>query len=223
MVTAESNEDTRSTTTDSSGDYDLALPPGAYDVTVTAGGYFSQTVSNINVLTDTVTTQDFALTVAVGTLERSENTIEETVMMGESVTRTLWVSNTGNVAFNFTVSEGAAWAEVTPSGGTLDPGETMALSVVFDSSATAGAGTYNDALTFSGSYDNSPADVTLTLHVTEESSYTTYLPMVVGNGGTAAPPANPTAALPWLLPLFGLVIGGTGWLTTRLHRSAQRS
>jgi hypothetical protein len=159
----------------------------------------------------------------IGTLERSENTIEETVMMGESVTRTLWISNTGNVAFNFTVSEGAAWAEVTPSGGTLDPGETMALSVVFDSSATAGAGTYNDALTFSGSYDNSPADVTLTLHVTEESSYTTYLPMVVGNGGTAAPPANPTAALPWLLPLFGLVIGGTGWLTTRLHRSAQRS
>jgi choice-of-anchor B domain-containing protein len=142
-------------------------------------------------------------TIDMAILEPDQDEIEETVTVGETVTRTLTVSNTGNISFTFTVSEGAAWAAVSPSGGTLDPGQATALSVVFDSSATAGAGTYTDALSFSGTFNNSPADVDLILHVQEPADYSSYLPVVVGDGGANA--AGSTAgALSWLFPLLGL-------------------
>jgi MYXO-CTERM domain-containing protein len=142
-------------------------------------------------------------TIDMAILEPDQDEIEETVIVGETVTRTLTVSNTGNISFTFTVSEGAAWAAVSPSGGTLDPGQAVALSVVFDSSATAGAGTYTDALAFSGTFNNSPADVDLILHVQEPADYSSYLPVVVGDGGANA--AGSTAgALSWLFPLLGL-------------------
>lgn len=119
----------------------------------------------------------------VGTLVRSPSTIEEMVTMGEVVTRTLTVSNTGTVSFTFTTSESAAWAEVQPAGGTLEPGQSVALSVVLDSSATAGPGHYTDAISFSGSYTNTPADVSLSLHVEEEQEFTNYvfMPLVVAD------------------------------------------
>jgi hypothetical protein len=201
-ITADDGNQVKTTTTDSNGDYDLSLSPGTYAVTASATNYFSQTVSNINVLTDTVTTQDFSLDPAIGTLERSEDTIEETVTMGEVVTNTLTVSNTGTVAFTFTATPGAGWADVSPSGGTLNPGESINLSVVFDSNATAGEGTYNTTLTFSGDFTNSPAPVDLILHVLADE-YTVFMPVVVGSGGGAA---APTAALPWLLPAVGLLL-----------------
>ncbi len=148
-----------------------------------------------------------------GTLERDEEEIEETVMMGESVTRTLTVSNTGNISFTFTATEGAVWAEVSPSGGTLDPGQSMDLSVVFDSSATAGAGDYTDALSFSGSFNNSPDDVDLILHVTEIEEYSSFIPMMIGDGGAAQAPTSPTTSLPFLLPLIGFTaLAGIGRL-----------
>lgn len=126
----------------------------------------------------------------VATLERDLDEIEETVTMGETVTRTLTVSNTGNISLTFTTSESADWVELSPAGGTLDPGEAMVLSVIFDSSMTAGAGTYSTALSFSGTYDNSPEDVDLILHVEEPPPviYYSYVPLMVGdgaNGGTA--------------------------------------
>jgi subtilisin family serine protease len=159
-----------------------------------------------------------SLEAQIGTLEISENTIEETVDMGSVVTRTLVVSNTGNAAFDFTVSEGAAWAEVSPTGGTLNPGQSTDLSVVFDSSQTAGAGTYSDTLTFDGNYDNDPADVSLILHVNEPPDATHYifLPAIVGDGGTGASQTN---AAPALLPFLGLVALGTGWLTKRSRKT----
>ena len=139
----------------------------------------------------------------VGTLERDLDEIEQTVVMGQSITRTLMVSNTGTVSFTFTASEGAAWADVSPSGGTLDPGQAMALSVVFDSSATAGIGTYDDTLSFSGTFSNSPADVDLRLNVVEPADYYSFIPFVAGSGGGNAA-GSASAALPWLLPLVGL-------------------
>jgi hypothetical protein len=116
----------------------------------------------------------------VGTLERSPGTIAEMVTMGEVVTRTLTVSNTGTVSFTFTTSESAVWADVQPAGGTLEPGESVDLAVVLDSSATAGPGHYTDAISFSGTFTNNPADVSLSLHV-KAAGFTNfvYMPVVV--------------------------------------------
>jgi hypothetical protein len=226
-ITADDGNEVETTTTDSNGNYDLSVPPGDYAVTASATNYFSQTVGSVSVLTDTVTVQDFSLDPAIGTLEVSENTIEDTVTMGDVVTHTLTVSNTGTVAFTFTANPGAAWADVSPSGGTLNPGESMVLSVVLDSNATASEGTYNTTLSFSGDYTNSPAPVDLILHVLADE-YSTFLPVVVGSGGgaaapTAAPIGAPLGALPWLFPLLGLTaVAGLGyrqrgWLSA-LHK-----
>jgi hypothetical protein len=121
--------------------------------------------------------------------------------MGGSVTQTLVVSNTGTVAFDFTASVGAAWASVSPANGTLDPGPSMNFSVVFDSAAAGGVGDYTDAITFNGTFNNSPNDVDLLLHVTGEQDYYIYLPVMIRNSDGSA---NGTAALPWLVPLVGL-------------------
>ncbi|MDW8069660.1 MAG: S8 family serine peptidase, partial [Anaerolineae bacterium] len=49
-------------TTNSAGYYTRTLPIGTYDVTASAYGYWPQTVTGVEILTDTVTTQNFALT-----------------------------------------------------------------------------------------------------------------------------------------------------------------
>jgi hypothetical protein len=197
-------------------------PPGSAVLKVVAANINSDGIPNEGDATD----QDFALVCYncafdsdTGILEYDQSTIEETVALGEVVTRTLVVSNTGNISINFTVSESADWAEVIPSGGTIAPGSSMDLAVVFDSNETAGVGTYNAALSFSGTYDNNPADISLILHVEEppDKDYSTYLPAIVGDGGgTAAPQA---AITPFLLPLLGLIAGGTGWLTRKSRRA----
>jgi hypothetical protein len=49
------------TSTGSSGYYTKTLPVGLYDVTAEASGYYSATASDMEILADEVTTQDFAL------------------------------------------------------------------------------------------------------------------------------------------------------------------
>jgi hypothetical protein len=49
------------TSTDSSGYYTKTLSVGLYDVTAEASDYYSQTASDVEILADEVTTQDFAL------------------------------------------------------------------------------------------------------------------------------------------------------------------
>jgi hypothetical protein len=131
--------------------------------------------------------------------------------MGQTITRTLVVSNSGNASFNFTVSESVAWASVNPAGGTINPGSSMNLSVVLDSSQTAGAGTYNTNLSFSGTYNNNPADVNLILNV-EPATYELYLPAFFKN--ESAVQASP---VPSLLPFLGLIFLG-GWCTKKSRK-----
>ena len=154
-------------------------PPSSATIRVVAANITSDGIPNTGDATD----QDFALACYncavdsdVATLAYDQDTIEATVLVGNVVTRTLVVSNTGTAAFNFTVSESAAWAEVSPSGGTLNPGASMDLTVVFDSNDTPGSGTYNAGLSFSGTFNNNPADVSLILHVNE--AYKAYLPAI---------------------------------------------
>jgi hypothetical protein len=87
------------------------------------------------------------------------------------------VSNTGNAPFDFAVSEAAPWASVNPDSGSLAPGESMVLNVVFDSDSLPN-GTYSDELTFSGTFDNVAGQVELTMHI----GSTLYLPFITKPG-----------------------------------------
>ncbi len=209
LITADNGTGSQSTTTDNNGDYDLPLPVGTYEVTVSAAGYLSQTVTNVDIFSNTTTIQDFSLVAAVGTLERDRDEIEETLLVGESVTNTLVVSNTGTVPFDFTTNESAPWAAVIPDNGTLNPGQAMTLFVVFDSTATAGAGTYSDTLSFSGTFDNSPGDVDLILHV-QDAAYYAFVPVLISDGGGANQAGSTGVGMFWMVPLVGIVaVAGT--------------
>ena len=55
---------TQTTTTNASGEYSLLLPEGTYQVTATAFGFLSQTVSGVDIQEDETTTLDFSLSSA---------------------------------------------------------------------------------------------------------------------------------------------------------------
>lgn len=179
-VTADDGADTQTAITGGNGHYEIDLEPGIYTVTAVATGYISATVTAVQIITSSVTTVDFSLTEAVATLERDEDMIAATVVVGHSVTRTLTISNSGTISFDFTAVPGAAWAEVTPPGGTLAPGQSMVLSLTFDSASTAGPGAYTTALTFNGSFDNAPlpVDLLLTVMPAAEPGWQIYLPLM---------------------------------------------
>ena len=132
-------------------------------------------------------------------LERTPDLIEDSVALGGVVTNTVTISNTGQGPFDFGTNIPDAWAAVTPSNGTLIPGASMDLSVVFDSNATAGVGTYSSTLSFTGTFTNSVAPVDLVFHVENTE---VFMPALHCDSctGTAAPPAS----LPWFVSLFGL-------------------
>jgi hypothetical protein len=61
LVSATVSAGTATATTDATGHYDLSVPVGTYDVTASAFGYASKTVSGVVVTENATTTADFAL------------------------------------------------------------------------------------------------------------------------------------------------------------------
>ncbi|MFZ2096757.1 MAG: M28 family peptidase [Anaerolineales bacterium] len=87
-------------TTDGSGYYTMTLPVDTYTVTATADGYLPVTVSGVSVISNTVTTQDFALQPAcqpVSDLDFSWEPLEP--FNGDLITYT--ASATGTLPINF--------------------------------------------------------------------------------------------------------------------------
>lgn len=89
-------------TTDASGYYTRTLSPGVYTVTATTPGYLPATVTDVVVLTDTVTTVDFALetppctpvTATWFTYEPLTPTVSQVVTFTASATGTLPITYT---------------------------------------------------------------------------------------------------------------------------------
>ncbi|HSH03445.1 MAG TPA: M36 family metallopeptidase [Anaerolineae bacterium] len=92
------------TMTDASGMYTMTLMPGDYDMTASMMNYVSATVTGVTIVTDTVTTQDFAL---YGShLSYSPAGIEEFMSLGDVVTNTVTVTNTGPLPIDWSVAIG---------------------------------------------------------------------------------------------------------------------
>jgi hypothetical protein len=83
----------------------IAVQPGSYNIEVSASGYFSDTAVAVVTQGDTTVT-DFALVPEYGELVYSPAAIEEFMEVGDIVTNTVTVTNTGTVPLNFTVSIG---------------------------------------------------------------------------------------------------------------------
>jgi hypothetical protein len=119
-------------TTNASGVYTMTLMNGTYDVTADHTDYFSETVTGVDIFTDTVTVLDFALSFdQQAGLDLSPANSSETGMPGEMVTHTFTVENTGNYTDSYTLSlSGNDWDTDFPANtGDLGAGETLALDV----------------------------------------------------------------------------------------------
>ena len=80
--------------------YHLALQPGAYDFTVSANGYLSQTTS-ITITQGTTVTTNFALVPAIAVLDVHPSLFSQAMQLGDLVTNTLTLSNSGTIDLNF--------------------------------------------------------------------------------------------------------------------------
>jgi hypothetical protein len=159
------------------GTYEMLLPGGTYTVTASADGYAPETVTGVVVTNGDTTVQDFALSALDATLQVSPTAIQVTVSLGDTTTAQVTLTNTGSDAFSFTAATSEAWVTVDPNAGTLAPGASTMLDVVFDSSGVPGVGTYTAELSFAGTFTNDVDPVALTMHVVQ--GFGLYLPVVI--------------------------------------------
>jgi uncharacterized membrane protein len=90
--------------TDAAGSYARWMPAGMYDVTVTADGHISQTVS-ITIVAGNTLTQDFDLRPDLPCSSRDPESIAVTLRMGTSTTEALDLTNAGGGELTFKVLE----------------------------------------------------------------------------------------------------------------------
>lgn len=83
----------RVATTDADGGYSLNLAIGDYSATASAVNYQPETAVNVAIITDTVTIQNFAL--QGSTLSFSPAAMSESLTLGETITRTVTLTNSG--------------------------------------------------------------------------------------------------------------------------------
>jgi hypothetical protein len=103
-ITADSGSATRTTYTDANGEYGMTLAIGTYDVTAEAENYVPETVNDIVIITDTTEIQDFALQGSA--LTYSPPMIQEDMEIGDVVTNTVTVTNTGPLPIDYSVNIG---------------------------------------------------------------------------------------------------------------------
>jgi hypothetical protein len=91
----------RTVLTDASGEYSMRLPVGVYDVTASAENYVPETVTGVEVLLDETTIVDFEL--EGSSLSYEPEFIEETMQVGEIMSTTVTVYNSGPLPVDFSV------------------------------------------------------------------------------------------------------------------------
>ncbi|MCI0578513.1 MAG: carboxypeptidase regulatory-like domain-containing protein, partial [Chloroflexi bacterium] len=154
-ITADDGVQLRTTTTDPSGVYTISMPVGTYTVTASATNYVSQTVPGVVVTSTAPTVQDFAL--QGSSLLYTPPFIEESMNIGDVVTNTVTVTNTGPLTINYDVNIGsfggpdlaapASPVSIPASDGNFPRGATPASTApapateVSGDGSSAGAGT----------------------------------------------------------------------------------
>lgn len=97
---------TFSTSTNASGEYNITLPVDTYDVTASFPGYYAPvTETGIVITTSAPAVQDFVLEGSL--LTYSPAFIEEDMILGDIVTNTVTVTNSGDLPIDWSVSIGS--------------------------------------------------------------------------------------------------------------------
>jgi len=86
------------------GGYGYWLEAGDYTLTVSAGGYYTET-AQVTVVAGVTVTQDFFMTLAAPEMSLTPLALEEVLPFGATTTRTLHIANSGPEALVFEVNE----------------------------------------------------------------------------------------------------------------------
>ncbi|MBN1314769.1 MAG: S8 family serine peptidase [Anaerolineales bacterium] len=132
------------------GFYTLFSPQGSQVITATKSGYAAD-VQALTVPPDSVVWRDLNLeSPAIGVWPAEL----VSVLGGQaSEINTMTLTNTGSLDLEWEISEYTPWADVSPTSGTILPGQTKVVSVTFDTTGLS-AGPYEQLLLISS---NSPA------------------------------------------------------------------
>ena len=103
----------------------LAIPEGVFTVTAAADGFQPVQVTGVHIVNGTITTQDFDLEAPVIEIDPT-HFLGQAAPVGEMITTTLTISNTGRVALEWEIwelSEGVPadlpWVHTDPISGTI--------------------------------------------------------------------------------------------------------
>jgi subtilisin family serine protease len=143
----------RQATTDANGTYRLQLPIGNYTVEASARNYSTESQA-VTVEDDAVTSQNLALHTGRATV--SPAALEVIVPAGQSRSKTLTLSNSGDRSLNWAASADAAWLSASPTSGSLAAGASETLSVTL-SAAGLQPGVYNGTLTVQSNSGRQPS------------------------------------------------------------------
>lgn len=154
------NGSTTSTTSAAAGTYSLDLAPGDYTVTTSAPGHRDAEQQVTVVEGESV---DLVTELTSPLLESTPGTVTLKPGLWDDASKTLTISNPGTADLSWRAEAGAKWLAVAPAKGTLQPGESIDLTVTADRSAKP-AGTYSGSVTIT-SDDLAPVSSEVTMKV----------------------------------------------------------
>ncbi|RQV98790.1 T9SS C-terminal target domain-containing protein [bacterium] len=158
------------TLTDATGHYSLELPPGTWDVRVSAFGYCDYTNENVAVQNNGTTPWNYTMQLADG--EADVTTIDEEGIAGTTITTTFNFENTGFCDLDWSaLSTSSGWLSVSPNSGTVVNGQPQEITVTMNATALS-TGTYTGTITISSEGYSSPEIINVTLDLAEANGET---------------------------------------------------
>lgn len=159
-----------STSTDATGNYTLELPPGTWDVQVSAFGYCDYTNENVVVTNSGTTNWNYTMSVADAAADVSSLTQNGEV--GSVYTTTFHFTNTGACDLTWSaLCTSSGWLAVNPSSGTVVNGQPQEITVTMNG-ISINSGVHNGTITISSEGVSSPAIIGVTFDLAEAAGET---------------------------------------------------
>lgn len=126
------------TTDPRAGDYARYLKAGIYDITFSAEGFVDYVAENVEVVDGQTTTLDVAMGLPEPALDLNKTQFSSDVVLDESKTESLIISNVGYADLNFSIDieneETNTWLSLTSDAGVISPGESQTVGITLDAS-----------------------------------------------------------------------------------------
>ena len=202
LVTATNPTNTEAALTDATGHYILELDSGAYTVTFSKDGFCDSVRTNILIEEDQTTVLNVSLRNPVAQL--SVTSIQHESGPGQLTSTTFDITNPGNCALDFTITDDQPWLSTDPATGSVAAGGTSEITVWFDANGM-GIGEYEGELTLTHSATGSPITVPVDLFIADAAGNHEALPTEFALNGNYPNPFNAVTEIRYDVPQASFV------------------